>query len=79
MLVLSDQRSVSPPEDRFQACLYCGKPLVLLVNDRRGGACFDCLALSGPEARPCPECGTEIAPPQRSIGCPECGWSPLRN
>ncbi|HEV2316288.1 MAG TPA: hypothetical protein VGV89_01770 [Thermoplasmata archaeon] len=65
--------------DRLQSCLSCGKPLVTLPNDRRGGVCFDCLSLLGPEATPCPECGAEIAPPQRTIGCPRCGWSPLRD
>jgi hypothetical protein len=79
MLSLSDQRSFSTDEDRFQHCLYCGKPLVILPNDRRAGSCFDCLSLLGPEAAPCPECGAEIAPPQRSVGCARCGWSPLRD
>lgn len=79
MLALSDQRSLSSPEDRFQHCLYCGKPLVVLVNDRRGGACYDCLSLLGPEAQPCPECGAEITPAQRALGCPDCGWSPVAN
>jgi predicted amidophosphoribosyltransferase len=79
MLSVSDQRSFSSVEDRYQHCLFCGKALVLLPNDRRDGACFDCLSLLGPEAQPCPECGAEIAPPQRSIGCPSCNWSPLRD
>ena len=79
MLSVSDQRSFSTDDERFQQCLFCGKSLVALPNDRRAGACFDCLSLLGPEPAPCPECGDEIAPPQRAIGCGHCGWSPLKN
>ncbi len=78
MLSFSDGRAFSTPEERFQPCLYCGKALVLLPEDRRGGACFDCLSLLGPEPRPCPECGVEIAPSRRAAGCVVCGWSPWR-
>jgi hypothetical protein len=78
MLSSADSRRFVAVEDRYQHCLYCGQTLVVLPNDRRGGACFDCLSLLGPEAKPCPECGAEIAPPQRAIGCRTCGWSPLR-
>ncbi|MHB8351416.1 MAG: hypothetical protein ACYDFT_01785 [Thermoplasmata archaeon] len=77
MLSFSDGRAFSSDEERFQQCLFCGKPLVLLPDDRRGGACFDCLSLLGPEPRPCPECGAEIASRQRAVGCANCGWSPL--
>ncbi len=79
MLSVYDQRSFSSDEDRLGRCVFCGKSLVVLPNDRRGGSCFDCLSLLGPEAPPCPECGAEIAPPQRSAGCLRCGWSPLRD
>ncbi|MGI0053999.1 MAG: hypothetical protein ACREC5_03945 [Thermoplasmata archaeon] len=79
MLSFSDTRSFSTDEERFQFCLYCGKPLVLLPSDRRGGACFDCLSLLGPgEPRACPECGAEIPPRQRAAGCPSCRWSPSK-
>ncbi|MCI4346222.1 MAG: hypothetical protein L3K07_05660 [Thermoplasmata archaeon] len=79
MLALSDSRGPAAEEERFSRCVVCGKSLVLLLNDRRGSACFDCLSLLGPEAIECPECGAEIAPPQRAAGCTQCGWSPLRN
>jgi uncharacterized protein with PIN domain len=79
MLSVSDARSFSTVEDRYQRCLFCGKSLVVLPNDRRDSTCFDCLSLLGPEAQPCPECGAEIAPPQRATGCLSCGWSPLRD
>ena len=76
MLADSDRRSFSAPEDRFQACTYCGRELVVLPNDRRGGACFDCLSLVGPIPGPCPECAQEIPASSRSVGCPSCGWGP---
>jgi DNA-directed RNA polymerase subunit RPC12/RpoP len=74
MLVASDRRSFASEEDRYQACSYCGREIVVLPNDRRGGACFDCLSLIGPEPGPCPECGEEIPAASRAIGCPGCGW-----
>ena len=49
----------------------------MLPNDQRGGSCFDCLSLLGPDARPCPECGSEIPSTQRAIVCARCGWSPI--
>lgn len=79
MLVFSDSRGFVASEDRFSRCLYCGKEIVLLPDDRRGGACFDCLALSLPSARPCPSCGVEISGEDRSIGCANCRWYPLRD
>ncbi|MCI4362657.1 MAG: hydrogenase maturation nickel metallochaperone HypA, partial [Thermoplasmata archaeon] len=60
-------------EDRFQRCTFCGKDLVVLPNDRRGGACFDCLSLMGPDPIPCAECGADVPLPQRASGCPRCG------
>ena len=79
MLSTYDRRTLPVEEDRNQHCLSCGKGLIVLPNDRRGGFCFDCLSLLGPEAAPCPECGAEIAPSQRGIGCSRCSWSPLRD
>jgi DNA-directed RNA polymerase subunit RPC12/RpoP len=79
MLSISDGRSFSTEDDRFARCIFCGKSLVVLPNDRRGGACFDCLSLLGTETRPCPACGTEISSTQRPVGCPRCGWSPSRD
>lgn len=73
MLSFSDHRSFPSPDDRFQRCTYCGKDLVVLPNDRRGGACFDCFSLLGPETMLCPVCGAELAPPHRVAGCPRCG------
>ncbi len=78
MLLFADQRSFSTSEERFQPCAFCGRDLVVLPNDRRQGACFDCLTLLGPEAVPCPDCSTEIPPSRRSLGCPSCGWYPGR-
>jgi len=74
MLLFADQRSFSTSEDRFQHCAICGKDLVVLPNDRRGGSCYDCLSLSGTELIDCPECGASIAPGQRLTGCPHCGF-----
>jgi len=51
----------------------------MLPDDRRGGACFDCLSLLGPEAAPCPECGAQIAAGDRRSGCDVCGWYPIRD
>jgi predicted amidophosphoribosyltransferase len=45
----------------------------VLPSDRRGGSCFDCLSLLGPDPVPCPECGADVPLPQRSTGCPRCG------
>lgn len=78
MLSVYDRRGFSSDEDRFGHCVFCGKTLVVLPNDRRGGSCFDCLTLLGPEAALCPECGAEIAPAQRPIGCGRCGALPRR-
>ena len=76
MLASVDRRTFSAEEDRIQPCTYCGRTIVVLPNDRRGGACFDCLALSGPGSAPCPECTVEIPADARGIGCPSCGWGP---
>jgi uncharacterized protein with PIN domain len=79
MLLFSDLRSFSSPDERFSRCLYCGRELVLLPEDRRGGACFDCLALAVAPAVPCPECGTTIPGEERGLGCPACRWYPSRD
>jgi RNA polymerase subunit RPABC4/transcription elongation factor Spt4 len=76
MLASADARSFSSNDDRFQHCMFCGKGLVVLPNDRRGGACFDCLALTGIETSACPDCGTLLSGEDRLIGCPTCGWTP---
>ncbi|HEV2165591.1 MAG TPA: hypothetical protein VGS23_01225 [Thermoplasmata archaeon] len=77
MLSSADHRVFSTSEDRFQRCTFCGKGIVVLPNDQRGGSCFDCLSLLGPNAMACPECGSEIPSAQRAIGCGRCGWSPI--
>lgn len=74
MLLFADQRSFSSPEERFQHCTICGKDLVVLPNDRRGGSCFDCLSIAGTEAVNCPDCGSLVSPSERLSGCPRCGW-----
>ena len=79
MLLFSDFRDRAAEEDRLSRCLYCGRELVLLPDDRRGGACFDCLALSVPSPSPCPECGASIPGEERALGCPECRWFPGRD
>jgi hypothetical protein len=76
MLSFSDSRASAPSEDRYQRCMYCGKDIVVLPDDRRGGCCFDCLSLLGAEAVPCPECGGEIPEARAAIGCGRCGWVP---
>ena len=73
MLSFSDHRSFPTSEDRFQRCTHCGKELVVLPNDRRGGACFDCFSLLGEPTTECAVCGTELSPPHRVGGCPACG------
>ncbi|HTP53560.1 MAG TPA: hypothetical protein VML94_01155 [Thermoplasmata archaeon] len=79
MLSFSDQRGFSSEDERFARCLFCGKDLVVLPNDRRAGSCFDCLTLSVPVARPCPGCGAMIPGEERAGGCSACGWYPLRD
>ncbi len=76
MLASTDARSPVIGEDRFQRCLFCAKWIVVLPSDHRGGACFDCLSLLGPEPMPCPECGEEIEATYRAAGCARCGWFP---
>ena len=76
MLLFADQRTLLDQEERFQSCAFCGKDLVVLPDDRRGGLCFDCLSLLGPEPAPCPECHAEIPAAGRRLGCSVCGWSP---
>ena len=76
MLMEADRRVFPTRDDRLQSCTYCGRDLVVLPNDRRGGACFDCLSLIGPVSAPCPECGSEVPAQQRIAGCFACGWVP---
>ncbi len=77
MLSFADARSFESSEDRLSHCVFCGKELVLLPDDRRQGSCFDCLALSVPPSVPCPECRAEIPGEERGVGCSVCGWYPL--
>jgi uncharacterized protein with PIN domain len=79
MLLFSDLRSFPTAEERFSRCLYCGREIVLLPDDRRRGACFDCLALAVPPAASCPQCGSTIPGEERALGCPECRWFPARD
>ena len=74
MLLFADHRAFPVSEERYQHCAFCGKALVVLPEDRRGGACFDCLTMFEPESVPCPECGAEIPAARRAAGCLECGW-----
>lgn len=77
MLSFADIRTFEASEERLSHCLFCGKDLVVLPDDRRQGSCFDCLALSIPSAVPCPQCQTEIPGDERGVGCSSCGWYPL--
>ena len=79
MLLFSDLRGPAPEEERFSQCLFCGRGLVVLPDDRRRGACFDCLALSVAPASSCPSCGASIAGEERALGCPACRWYPGRD
>jgi hypothetical protein len=78
MLSFGDTRTFETPEERFSHCLLCGRLVVVLPDDRREGCCFDCLSLSVPEPAPCPDCRAEIPGDERALGCPQCGWYPLR-
>jgi hypothetical protein len=77
MLFFADSRVSDPSDEGPTHCLFCGKDLVLLPDDRRHGSCFDCLSLSVPVAVPCPNCGARIPGEERSTGCAACGWYPL--
>jgi hypothetical protein len=79
MLLFSDLRGRASEEERFSHCLYCGRNLVLLPDDRRHGSCFDCLTLSVASASSCPNCGGSIAGDERALGCSECRWYPGRD
>jgi hypothetical protein len=79
MLSSSDARSFETADDRLGSCLFCGRALVLLPEDRRRGSCFDCLALSVPEPVACPDCGVMIPGDERGVGCENCGWYPVRD
>jgi hypothetical protein len=76
MIAVADHRAFSSPEDRFQRCTFCGKELVVLPNDQRGGACFDCRSLLGYEEVPCPDCGWSVALTPVRAHCHRCGWAP---
>ncbi|HYA57893.1 MAG TPA: hypothetical protein VEH57_05465 [Thermoplasmata archaeon] len=79
MLSFADSRGFDAPDDRWSRCLYCGKELVLLPNDRRGGRCYDCLVLSVAPPSLCPNCGATIPGEDRGSGCSNCRWFPLRD
>jgi hypothetical protein len=79
MLSFADNRGFPSSDERYARCLFCGKEMVVLPNDRRAGSCFDCLSLSVPVARPCPGCGSFIPGEERAVGCSACGWYPLRD
>jgi hypothetical protein len=77
MLSFADSRSFEASEERLTHCLFCGKDLVVLPDDRRQGSCFDCLSLSVPSATACPQCQAVIPGDERGSGCSSCGWYPL--
>jgi len=77
MLSFADSRVFESSEESLAHCLFCGKDLVVLPDDRRQGSCFDCLSLSIPPPVPCPECRAEIPGEDRGVGCSRCGWYPL--
>jgi hypothetical protein len=77
MLSFADLRGSQGSDERFSRCLQCGRGIVLLADDRRGGLCFDCLSLSVPEPMACPDCGATIAGEDRGVGCSNCRWYPL--
>ena len=79
MISFSDSRSFGNSDERLSHCHGCGRELVLLPDDRRGGCCFDCLALSVPEPQTCPDCRATIPGEERGNGCANCGWYPLRD
>jgi hypothetical protein len=78
MLSFADSRSFETSDERFSSCLFCGRNIVVLPDDRRAGSCFDCLALSVAPSSACPECQTEIPGENRALGCGACGWYPIR-
>lgn len=78
MLSFGDIRSFENGDERFSHCLFCGRLVCVLPDDRREGSCFDCLALSVAEPVPCPDCRALISGEDRALGCGECGWYPLR-
>ncbi len=78
MLLFADSRRFPSTEERLSRCVFCDRELVLLPDDRRRGACVDCLelAVAGPVA--CPGCGSSIPAESRALGCSECRWYPGR-
>jgi hypothetical protein len=79
MLSFADSRSFETFDERFSHCLFCGRTVVVLPDDRRGGSCFDCLSLSIAAPSPCPDCGSLIPGEDRALGCGNCGWYPLQD
>lgn len=79
MLSFADIRTFGSSDDRFSHCLFCGKELVVLPDDRRGGCCFDCLTLSVASPVPCPDCGVMIPSEDRAFGCANCKWYPRQD
>lgn len=75
MLLSADTRIFSSDDDRFSHCACCGRDLVVLPSDRRGGYCFDCLSLMGPSSGTCPTCGIWIEGDIRYARCWRCGWT----
>jgi hypothetical protein len=78
MLLFADNRRFASSEEGYARCVFCDKELVLLPDDRRRGACFDCLALALVDPACCPSCGGTIPGEVRALGCPECRWYPGR-
>jgi hypothetical protein len=79
MLSFADSRGFETPDERFSSCVFCGRTVVVLPDDRRAGSCFDCLALSVAPPTACPECGSLILGEDRALGCGDCGWYPIRH
>ncbi len=78
MLLFADNRRFSSAEERYSRCVFCDRELVLLPDDRRRGACFDCLELAIASPVPCPSCGGTIPGESRTLGCSDCRWYPGR-
>jgi hypothetical protein len=79
MLSFADLRTFESSDDRFSRCQLCGRNLIVLPDDRRGGSCFDCLNLSVASPMPCPDCGTMIPAEDLAIGCSFCKWYPQQD
>ena len=79
MLLFADSRRFAAAEEGYSRCVFCDRELVLLPDDRRRGACFDCFSLALLEPTDCPSCGISIPGEVRALGCPECRWYPGRD